>query len=472
MKIGIIGTGILGIQTALEVCSRTPDAEVFLIGKKDLPGTATNAAGAMLNSIAEIDNSTFRSKYGIFLSNLCEKATVEWDHFNKKYNHFNHSQSNCDLVNKGTYLINTSSGDFYEDRDFKRIKEYCDSTGNTAVEIDPKDVPGLNPINHSRTIKALYIPSEGFVDVNRLKQTIFQTLRSLNNFHWVDLNLSRFIYKGNIVQQLILGDGSKINVDKVVLCAGINSRQLLCSNPEIFNLVQPIFAGLGSTCRLKVDPLDQNKVIRTPNRGGACGIYTIPLLNDKNSDYNITIGASNRVTDTPSIYPRMGSIAHFMQTAIDTINMNFYKAEVVSLSTGWRPIAKDGYPLLGRIFDSNIILMTGTKRLGLHLSPLLANFSADLVLDDKDVLDIQKYFAPCRKPIYDLKMEESIELIVESLMSEQYQHGYNPSGPLMHEQFVKSCFENIEKGFSNIGLTEHGLPLDTFKLFLNGKVKV
>jgi len=218
--------------------------------------------------------------------------------------------------------------------------------------------------------------------------------------------------------------------------------------------------------------LEQNKVIRTPNRGGACGIYTIPYVNDNQHDYNLTIGASNRITDEPSIYPRMGSIAHFMQTAIDTINMNFYKAEIVGLSTGWRPIAKDGYPLLGSIPDTNIIMLTGTKRLGLHLSPLLAKFSAELVFENKDASNIQKYFGPCRKPIYDLKIEDSIKLIVDSLISEQYQHGYNPSGPLMHKQLVKSYVEDIERGFSQIGVTKHGLPLDTFKLFLSGKAKI
>ena len=176
MKIGVIGTGILGLQTVMEICSKTPDSDVFLIGEKNHPGTATNAAGAMLNSIAEIDNSTFKSKYGRFLLSLCEKATLEWETFNKRYNRVLHADSDFDLITNGTYLLNSSSGDFYEDIDFNRISNYCARKSIPALDVDPKDIPGLFPINHSRSIKALYIPSEGFVDVNLLKETIYLSI--------------------------------------------------------------------------------------------------------------------------------------------------------------------------------------------------------------------------------------------------------------------------------------------------------
>ena len=38
--------------------------------------------------------------------------------------------------------------------------------------------------------------------------------------------------------------------------------------------------------------------------------------------------------------------------------------------------------------------------------------------------------------------------------------------------FKRENIEDIEKGFSQLGVTKHGLPLDTFKLFLSGKVKI
>ena len=128
----------------------------------------------MLNSIAEIDSATFKSKSGRFLLSLCEKATLEWEVFNKKYNRVLNSNPDCDLINNGTYLLNSSSGDFYEDTDFNQITNYCTRKNITALSVEPKDIPGLFPINHSRSIKALYIPSEGFVDVNLLKETILK----------------------------------------------------------------------------------------------------------------------------------------------------------------------------------------------------------------------------------------------------------------------------------------------------------
>ena len=53
----IIGNGIIGLTTAFRLARRAGSKDrVTLIGKKIRPGSATLAAGAMLNSFAEIEN--------------------------------------------------------------------------------------------------------------------------------------------------------------------------------------------------------------------------------------------------------------------------------------------------------------------------------------------------------------------------------------------------------------------------------
>jgi glycine oxidase len=56
MKTVIIGNGIIGLTTALRLADSAIDGdEIFIIGKRNRPNSATMAAGAMLNSFCEIE---------------------------------------------------------------------------------------------------------------------------------------------------------------------------------------------------------------------------------------------------------------------------------------------------------------------------------------------------------------------------------------------------------------------------------
>ena len=70
MKTIIIGNGILGLTIGIKLLIESKGShEIVIIGPNDRKGSATMAAGAMLNSYSEIDYNTFKSKYSKFILN-------------------------------------------------------------------------------------------------------------------------------------------------------------------------------------------------------------------------------------------------------------------------------------------------------------------------------------------------------------------------------------------------------------------
>ena len=61
MKYVIIGNGIIALSTAFRMHQRlSPGDEVVILGPQDRPGSATLAAGAMLNSYGEIQKGSLK----------------------------------------------------------------------------------------------------------------------------------------------------------------------------------------------------------------------------------------------------------------------------------------------------------------------------------------------------------------------------------------------------------------------------
>lgn len=463
MKIAVIGAGIIGYQITHELATKAPSSKVALIGLNKSLNSPTYASGAMLNSICEVDSYTLISKYSKLLLQMCIDANHLWVDYSKNETH------NFE-TNQGTYCINTANGDFLEDRNFNSITAACDTFGVEYNYVDPFTIPGLDPSNNCRTLRSIYIPNEGIVNIPTFMHSLVDKCDSLPNVSRYQSNVEKLSYYNNNICSIQTASGNKINPDLVIIAAGVNSRELLYENAELYNLIQPIFYGIGSTCELVVENLKQKKCIRTPNKGGACGLYTLPR-NSNSDPHNYLIGASNYVTTNPDSLPRLGSITHLLQMAEKEINRFFYKAHISKINTGWRPIAKDGYPLLGQLPTTNIFMATGTKRLGVHLSPLISNLVSDCILHNK-VNPYLNSFSPTRSCIYDVDIETNINQIVEQLMSEQYQHGYRESGPLMNERLMNSYKDYAQKHFERLGITGHGLPIDTYKLYFKGLTSV
>ena len=76
MKICVIGGGILGMTIAFELLER--GAQVIHLYEPIRKGGATQCAGAMLNSFAEIDKYSLKSDEALAHLNISMLATREW----------------------------------------------------------------------------------------------------------------------------------------------------------------------------------------------------------------------------------------------------------------------------------------------------------------------------------------------------------------------------------------------------------
>ncbi len=82
-----------------------------------------------------------------------------------------------------------------------------------------------------------------------------------------------------------------------------------------------------------------------------------------------------------------------------------------------------------------------------------------------------KCVKPERKLIRDLTREQGVKKIVDGLMSQQYQHGYRPSGFPMNDQVRENYRKEIEELHDNVGAYDWGIPPILVNLYKRGILK-
>jgi len=231
---------------------------------------------------------------------------------------------------------------------------------------------------------------------------------------------------GGTISHVVTSDGQAIEADRFVLATGATVTDVLARS-AIDIPMQRVFYGVGVSIELRSPDNPHTKCIRTPNRGLACGIYSVPYFQGPGErNDHILVGASNFISPTAYPYGRLTSVESLMRAAVEQINSNFYRADLVRVNVGWRPTTQDTYPLIGKTSIPNLIVATGTKRDGFHMSPLLADLITAMVYDEK-IDERFGWFAPERKLIQNMTRDEGIEKATRHLMSASYQHGFSPS---------------------------------------------
>jgi glycine/D-amino acid oxidase-like deaminating enzyme len=275
------------------------------------------------------------------------------------------------------------------------------------------------------------------------------------------------VRQGRKVGAVKTESGQSIAGDSFVLATGATVTDLLRKS-ELGIQVQRVFYGVGVSLEIKSPDFPHQKCIRTPNRGLACGLYSTPyfLGADRPNDH-ILIGASNFISPTPYPNGRLTSVDALMRGAIEQINSNFYRADLVRVNVGWRPTTLDTYPLLGRTSIDNLIIATGTKRDGFHLAPLLSEKIVAMLLGEP-VNDGFARFAPERAPIRTLSRSEAIDKAVRHLISASYQHGFTPARSRMPAQIAQMHRDDLERLHDKVGALDWGIPPEMLDMYRYG----
>lgn len=474
----IAGNGILALTTAFRLAKRLGSSDqITVIGKSARPGSATLAAAAMLNSFAEIEAGALDSKLELYRFEISHLATRMWPRFILELLEAAGSrlppgcatcQGPCGgCFDRGTYIINNTAADDLDDENFDAIVAALVMFDEPHSHVSTREIPNYRPEQRHRATRAVYLPNEGWMNPRLTIAALEGALASFPQVRFVDGEVQRFVRQGSAIESVILDDGQRIEGDRYLLATGASAGDLL-RRSELGIFVQRIFYGVGVSLEIKSIDFPHTKSIRTPNRGLACGVYSVPYFVGPNQPHNhILIGASNHVLPTPTHFARLTSVESLTRAAIEQINAGFYCSELVRTNVGWRPTSQDTYPLVGPTSLSNLVIATGTKRDGFHLSPLLSEYITAMLLGEP-VDERFAVFAPERTPIRELTREKAIAKAIRHQMSTAYQHGYSPSKSRMPEQIVEMYRADLERLHDQVGAHDWGIPPEMIEVYRKG----
>jgi len=373
-----------------------------------------------------------------------------------------------ELYGSGTFVINNTSSDALDDQNFNAIRDALVEYLEDFEDVDPSEIPGYLPNERDRAQRSLYIKNEGWVQPRILLDWL-KAAALLNRVKFVTEDISSLEKNGSsgwIVNTERVGN---FNCDIVILAAGASSTDILKRSNLDFG-IQRVFYGVGVSIEL-VPRYEPTKCIRTPNRGLACGVYTAPYFDQSTQKTNLLIGASNLVSPTSIEFGNISNVSTLLNAAQNQVNQTLYNAQVKRINVGWRPTSQDTYPLIGKIHGENLFVITGTKRDGVHMAPLIAD---DLVsqLLSVEYKSLFSDFHPQRQLIWTLDREEAIDKAVAHRISADFQHGYEKPTLKMDQLLKESYRRDIENIHDLCGAGQKGLPVEMLEMYRYGHAKI
>lgn len=477
----IIGNGIVALSTAFRLARRASDSDrLTIIGKTSREGAATLAAAAMLNSFAEIEVGSLETEIDLYRFELSHQATQMWPKFEEDIiatggAHLPKACGSCQVLSggcydRGTYIVNNTAADDLDDENFDAIVSALEMFSEQFSHVNPRDIPNYMPEQRYRATRAIYIPGEGWLNPRIVIEKLDKVLGLFPQVTFIEAHADRLTAKNASITGVVLDDGRIVEGDRYLLATGASVTDLLAKS-AIGIEMQRVFYGVGTSIEIKSPDYPHTKCIRTPNRGLACGIYSVPFFQGPGiPNDHILIGATNRIMPTPHHYASISNIEGLTTSAIEQLNSNFYRADLVRVNVGWRPTSQDTYPLLGKSSIDNLIIATGTKRDGFHLAPLISEMMADL-MEGKAIDERMAMFAPERPLIKTMTREQAVEKAARHMISAAYQHGYSPSKSRMGDQVIQMYRDQVNALHDKVGIADWGIPPEMLDMYRYGHAK-
>ena len=437
----IVGNGALGLFLADELIGRPISKEVAVVGPRGREGGASQAAGAMLGCFSEVTVDTLRSDAG---RARFEIGLNGHDYWGTRLREIEKVAPACNplQVAEDTYVILNSVSSELDSDNFAAIIAALETYDGPWAEVDSHDIGGFNPQPNCRAFRAIHLPTEGAVDARAVLAALETKLQAAD-VPVIDQTVRKIRCDGGAVTGVELDDGSIIEAEVVVVAAGARSEELILSASDDLNILST-FPGLGLgiiSKRSVGEPF--RSVVRTPNRGFACGLHLVP-----GEDGREYLGATNR------IYPNIVNtvcfedLSYFTRSAIQQLDENIAYHQIEHLLRGNRPVTLDGFPLVGRLPLSGLYLMTGMYRDGLHCAPQLAVHVANELQGLPGV--ISPMFEPTRQPIVTKTIEQSIDEFVRHSLAVWYESG--AEAPVSTKKLVDLYRDQATRQYDELGI--------------------
>lgn len=427
-QIVIIGNGIIGTLLAYNL---KKNKNVCLVGPSERPGSASAAAGAMINVFGEIDYDKSTDNYFKQKIKIGVKSQLLWKEFKKKI-----KNKNDIFCADNTIIFKSKNSTYLEKKCYAAIAKYAKLY--KVYSNNHSKLKQLKKNSKFKKIKTFLIKGEGAVNSKKLFNFLDNEI--LNKIKIFDTTAT-YIKKSKNFFTIKLNNNKNIRAKKIILCAGSFSKNILKGSG--LNILD-LYYGVGSAFELK-DPnkilhnkIPTRTVLRSPNRGSTCGIHIVPR-----SENNYYLGAGSYIAHKPNYNHRSGTLNYLLSCAEKEIFGNFTKVDCKPL-IGFRPFSFDGKPMIGPI-SKDVFVATGTKRDGLTLSPSIVEYIKNWLKNNNFIDKDFKQWLPNRDPISFGEQSFSTEVYINNKIA----------GLLEHNDINKQDLTRVKKELHQESLKFH-----------------
>lgn len=394
----VVGNGALGLFTARALAAT---ARVTLVGPAQRPGGASAAAGAMLGCFGEVTKDTFATEAGRAKFELGLLADEHWPAVLDELaetaadtgQRFHHVPS--------THVVLNGCGGPLDSLNYDAVIDALGKYRRPWSEVGADRIPGYHPRPDGRALRALHMSGEGAVDGNQVIGLVEERLRR-SGVRIHDESVEGVVVRAGAVAGVRLRGGEVLEAEQVVVAAGSRTVELLRTALDPGE-VQPMLSGVGvALVTQRTHGPAFETVVRTPNRGGACGLHLVPL--GEGREY---IGATNLLSPRPQTLGTIGTASAILDQVARQLDETASAHTIVQWRVGNRPVSLDGFPLVGWTSVPGLYVLSGTYRDGFHAAPALAAHAAAELAGSPGLFG--PVFAPGRTLIRSWGVEESVE---------------------------------------------------------------
>jgi glycine/D-amino acid oxidase-like deaminating enzyme len=342
--------------------------------------------------------------------------------------------------------------------------------------VAPSDVPWLKPEQRGAISRVVRVP-DGRIDPKRLLSAYESALASLDvtlidGFATaVDIGGKSGLFSRGRDKTIKVDHTNEVTAKHVVLANGTYAQALIDRIPDLKQEIPRLVWGAGSALDVSLPDwvkkyggidksvLDIDQVVRTVDRGGACGVHLVP-----HGDGEYYLGASSGVWFDPEPKARVHALHTLLRSLVEEIHKAFFFAGAAIRGPGFRPVTVDTFPLLGETHIAGVWLANGTKRDGLTCSPYIARELASAILGSECKLPAR--FKPARKLISYKNKSQAIEDAADGDIGGENQHGlYLP--PYAHAPYREAKLAKVRRVYEMRGIDDFGIHPEVTHLYEN-----
>jgi len=353
-KVAIIGAGVIGLGIAWRLAAKGARVDVFDRGTAG--SGASHAAAGMLAACCEAEPGEDA------LVALGRESQARWPAFAAEL--LKTSGIDVELRTEGTLVVALTADDQAR---LHHHLAHQKKLGLPLEWISAAETRRREPHLAGKLAGAVWSPEDHQVDNRKLAAGLRIAAEAAGATVHERTPVKEISFAGGRADGVVLGDGTKVPADVVVLAAGAWSRTIGGLTPELRPPVRPI---KGQMLSLKMDaaaPL-MTHVIWAP------GVYMVPR-----NDGRLIVGATveEKAFDMSLT---AGGLLTLLEAAWRTIPA-IEELPIDEMWVGHRPGSRDDAPIVGPGPAQGLIYATGHHRNGILLAPVTIDAVAKLVLE-------------------------------------------------------------------------------------------